>query len=57
VLPSPVLGHKDVVAGLDAALAAQPRLAVTGNWFAGLSIEDCVQRSRAEWQRVADAAG
>jgi UDP-galactopyranose mutase len=57
VLPSPVLGHKDVVAGLDAALAAQPRLAVTGNWFAGLSIEDCVQRSRAEWQRVAGAAG
>jgi oxygen-dependent protoporphyrinogen oxidase len=56
-LPSPVLGHKDVVAGLDAALAAQPRLAVTGNWFAGLSIEDCVQRSRAEWQRVSGAAG
>jgi UDP-galactopyranose mutase len=54
-LPSPVLGHRDVVAGLDAALAAQPRLAVTGNWFAGLSIEDCVQRSRAEWQRVAGA--
>lgn len=51
VLPSPVLGHRDVVAGLDAALAAH-RLAVTGNWFAGLSIEDCVQRSRAEWQRV-----
>jgi UDP-galactopyranose mutase len=56
VLPSPVLGHKDVVAGLDATLAAQPRLAVTGNWFAGLSIEDCVQRSRAEWQRVSGAA-
>ena len=51
VLPSPALGHRDVVAGLDAALAAE-RLAVTGNWFAGLSIEDCVQRSRAEWQRV-----
>lgn len=57
VLPSPALGHKDVVAGLDAALAAQPGLAVTGNWFAGLSIEDCVQRSRAEWQRIAGAAG
>jgi UDP-galactopyranose mutase len=55
VLPSPVLGHKDVVAGLDAALASQPGLAVTGNWFAGLSIEDCVQRSRTEWQRVSGA--
>jgi len=52
VLPSPVLGHKDVVAGLDAQLATQPRLAVTGNWFAGLAIEDCILRSRAEWQRV-----
>jgi UDP-galactopyranose mutase len=56
ILPSPVLGHKDVIAGLDAALAGEPRLAVTGNWFAGLSIEDCVQRSRAEWQRVAGGA-
>jgi hypothetical protein len=26
---------------------------VTGNWFAGLSIEDCVNRSRREWARVA----
>ena len=57
VLPSPVLGHKDVIAGLDAQLAAEPRLAVTGNWFAGLSIEDCVQRSRAESHRVLRAAG
>jgi len=53
VLPSPALGHRDVIAGLDAALGAG--LAVTGNWFAGLAIEDCVQRSRTEWQRVAGA--
>jgi UDP-galactopyranose mutase len=52
VLPSPVVGHAAVVEELDRALAGR-RLAVTGNWFAGLSIEDCVQRSRAEWQRVA----
>jgi UDP-galactopyranose mutase len=52
VLPSPVLGHAAAIARLDAAIAGQ-RLAVTGNWFAGLSIEDCVQRSRAEWQRIA----
>jgi UDP-galactopyranose mutase len=55
VLPSPALGHREVVAGLDAALAGQ-RICVTGNWFAGLAIEDCVLRSRAEWQRVAGAA-
>jgi len=51
VLPSPVLGHREVVAALDAALGSAP-LAVTGNWFGGLAIEDCVSRSRAEWQRV-----
>jgi UDP-galactopyranose mutase len=55
VLPSPALGHHDIVAGLDAALASQ-RLAVTGNWFAGLAIEDCMLRSRAEWQRISGAA-
>jgi UDP-galactopyranose mutase len=55
VLPSPVLGHRDAIAGLDAGLAGS-KLAVTGNWFAGLAIEDCVQRSRAEWQRLSGGA-
>jgi oxygen-dependent protoporphyrinogen oxidase len=36
---------------VDRLLAGMP-LAVTGNWFAGLSIEDCVQRSRSEWERL-----
>jgi len=53
VLPSPVLGHQQLVAELDRALAGT-RLALTGNWFAGLSLEDCAQRSRAEWARVAE---
>jgi protoporphyrinogen/coproporphyrinogen III oxidase len=52
VLPSPVLGHGEVVAEID-RLTAGGRLRVTGNWFAGLSIEDCVDRSRQEWARVA----
>ena len=52
MLPSPALGHERVVAELDAMLAGG-RLALTGNYFEGLAIEDCVQRSRAEWQRVA----
>jgi protoporphyrinogen/coproporphyrinogen III oxidase len=53
ILPSPALGHADLVAALDRRLG--PRLAVTGNWFAGLGIEDCTERSRAEWNRVAQA--
>jgi UDP-galactopyranose mutase len=53
VLPAPRRGHAAVVAELDRALAGT-RLAVTGNWFGGLAIEDCVLRSRAEWRRVGE---
>jgi UDP-galactopyranose mutase len=51
VLPSPRRGHAGIVADLDHALAGT-RIAVTGNWFGGLAIEDCALRSRAEWKRV-----
>jgi UDP-galactopyranose mutase len=40
------------VGGVAAALAGK-RLAVTGNYFAGLAIEDCVSRSVSEWGRIA----
>jgi UDP-galactopyranose mutase len=53
-LPSPALGHGAVVADLDHHLAGS-RLALTGNYFDGLAIEDCVARSFAEWKRVAAA--
>jgi UDP-galactopyranose mutase len=52
VLPSPVLGHEEVVREVD-RLSSGSRLSLTGNWFAGLSIEDCVERSRQEWARIA----
>lgn len=51
VLPSPAVGHAGLVEEIDAQLAGQP-LAISGNWFAGLSIEDCVLRSRSEWARL-----
>jgi protoporphyrinogen/coproporphyrinogen III oxidase len=51
-LPSPALGHADVVRDIDAALAGA-KLAVTGNYFGGLAIEDCVLRSNEEWKRIA----
>jgi UDP-galactopyranose mutase len=54
LLPSPVLGHDRVVTELDRMLAGQ-RLALTGNYFEGLAIEDCVLRSRDEWARIASA--
>jgi UDP-galactopyranose mutase len=54
VLPSPALGHEAIVAEID-RLSSGKRLCVLGNWFAGLSIEDCVDRSRKEWARVGTA--
>jgi oxygen-dependent protoporphyrinogen oxidase len=55
LLPSPAVGHAARVAAIDRALAGT-RLAVTGNWFGGLALEDCVLRSRAEWRRVYEAS-
>jgi len=55
-LPSPALGHGAIVADLDHHLAGG-RLMLTGNYFEGLAIEDCVARSFAEWRRVALAGG
>jgi protoporphyrinogen/coproporphyrinogen III oxidase len=52
VLPSPALGHDAVVREIDRLLEGSS-LALTGNYFAGLAIEDCVLRSRAEWRRIA----
>lgn len=51
-LPAPTLGHAERVAEIDRRLAGT-RLAVTGNYFAGLAIEDCVLRSNSEWKRIA----
>ena len=51
VLPSPLLGHDRIVSDLDRQLAGK-RLALTGNYFQGLAIEDCVLRSFAEYARL-----
>jgi protoporphyrinogen/coproporphyrinogen III oxidase len=50
-LPSPGRGHADIVAALDTAIA-DGGIYVTGNFFGGLAIEDCVLRSRAECERL-----
>jgi protoporphyrinogen/coproporphyrinogen III oxidase len=49
------LDHGGTVRELTDALSGQ-RLALTGNYFDGLAIEDCVQRSFGEWARVARGA-
>jgi oxygen-dependent protoporphyrinogen oxidase len=49
-LPALRKGHAEQVAALDRALTGD-RLGLTGNWFLGVSIEDCVTRSRSEHER------
>ncbi len=49
-MPSPKPGHGAWVRELDALLAGKPIL-ITGNYFEGLSIEDCVSRSVKEGER------
>lgn len=51
-LPALKAGHADRVAAIDRALAGQP-LALTGNYFYGVSIGDCAERSRDEFARLA----
>jgi len=51
VLPSPVLGHHALIEKVDNLLLDQP-LALTGNYFLGISAEDCASRSDSEFQRL-----
>lgn len=51
LLPAPKTGHPALIAEVDTRLAGQPVL-LTGNYFLGVSIEDCVSRSRSEFERI-----
>jgi protoporphyrinogen oxidase len=55
-LPALRVGQGDLISAVDRALA-ETRLALTGNYFTGVAIEDCVARSRAEWERVRQEGG
>lgn len=50
-LPSLRMGHEQRIAALDNLLADQP-LALTGNWFSGVSIEDSLCRTASEFERL-----
>jgi protoporphyrinogen oxidase len=55
-LPALRKGHTDLVRRIDQALDGS-RLALTGNWFMGVSIEDCLTRSRQQIDRLFPATG
>ena len=50
-LPALRLGHAERVTRLDQALRDQP-MALTGNWFSGVSIEDSLVRTAQEFARL-----
>lgn len=50
-LPALQAGHGQWISAVDRLLAGQ-RLALTGNYFAGVAIEDCVTRSLGEFARL-----
>ncbi len=50
-LPALRAGHTPRVQRLDQAIAGS-RLAITGNWFLGVSIEDALTRTRRETDRL-----
>lgn len=50
-LPTLRMGHEKLIAELDTLLAGQS-LAITGNWFSGVSIEDSLCRTASEFERL-----
>ena len=56
VVPSLKVGHDGLVREVDSLLAGK-ELLLTGNYFMGLAIEDCVSRSLSEVRRLKRLAG
>jgi len=50
-LPAPDMGHHALMAEVDAMFEGQP-LALVGNYFKGVAVEDCLERVEQELKRV-----
>jgi hypothetical protein len=55
-VPSLVVGHDLLVSEIDRLISGK-RLFLTGNYFSGVAIEDCVSRSLSEFTRLNDMTG
>jgi protoporphyrinogen/coproporphyrinogen III oxidase len=53
VVPSLRLGHREWARKADDLLVGAKNLYLTGNYFGGMAIEDCVARSHDEFDRMA----
>jgi oxygen-dependent protoporphyrinogen oxidase len=54
-IPQYVVGHKDRVARIDAALAAHPGLHLAGNWRGGIAMTECARNAAALADELARA--
>jgi protoporphyrinogen/coproporphyrinogen III oxidase len=52
IVPSLRLGHHEWLEKNDALLKGKKNLLLTGNYFGGMAIEDCVSRSKSEFARL-----
>jgi len=50
-LPAPDMGHHELTGRVDELLAGKP-LALVGNYFAGVAVEDCLERVEQEFTRL-----
>jgi UDP-galactopyranose mutase len=51
-LPAPRINHPIAIAEIRKQLEGLRRLALAGNYFNGLAVEDCIMQSFSEWQRI-----
>lgn len=51
IVPSLRVGHNDLIKSIDTELSKKP-LFLTGNYFDGMAIEDCIIRSYREYERL-----
>jgi protoporphyrinogen oxidase len=52
VVPSLRKGHREWLKKADDLVGGSKNLLLTGNYFGGMAIEDCVSRSRSEFERL-----
>ncbi len=54
-LPAPDMGHHQLIETLDASLKGTA-LALIGNYFKGVAVEDCLERGEKEFNRITQSA-
>ena len=54
-MAQPVVGHPQRIASLRERLAAQPGLALAGNYLDGIGIPDCIRSAQSAAEKISPA--